>query len=186
MRGNGRLKLAARDRNFGKYFENSITNNPSSTCLTPLFPSVTSHSSIKSFRTSRQMVFLTSVQASNACIATTIPSGLVAICVGGTSGIGEYTLKEFARHARQPRIYNIGRSQQASDRIAVECKNLNANAQYTFIQADVSLIRTVDVVCEQIKAKEKAVNILFLSAGTLVSGVSMYLMIMYLIRRRIV
>jgi NADP-dependent 3-hydroxy acid dehydrogenase YdfG len=120
------------------------------------------------------MVSLTAVQASNACIPTTLPSGLVAVFVGATSGIGEYTLKEFARFARQPRIYNIGRSQQASDRIAVECKKLNADAQYTFIQADVSLIRSVDAVCEQIQAKEKTVNILFLSAGTLVSGVSKY------------
>jgi len=29
----------------------------------------------------------------------------------------------------------------------------------------VSLIRVVDEVCEEIKAKEKAINILFLSAG---------------------
>jgi len=126
------------------------------------------------------MVSLTAVQASNACIPAALPSGLVAIFVGGTSGIGEYTLKEFARFARQPRIYNIGRSQEASDRIAVECKNLNADAQYTFIQADVSLIRNVDAVCEQIQAKEKAVNLLFLSIGTLVTGVSMYLVTIYL------
>lgn len=131
------------------------------------------------------MVSLTAVQASNACIPTSLPSGLVAIFVGGTSGIGEYTLKEFARLARQPRIYNIGRSQQASDRIAAECKELNADTQYTFIQADVSLIRSVDAVCEQIQAKEKAVNVLFLSAGTLVTGVSMYFAMIYLFERRI-
>ncbi|KAE9366372.1 hypothetical protein N431DRAFT_549262 [Stipitochalara longipes BDJ] len=104
------------------------------------------------------MVSLTVVKASNACIPTTLPPGLVAIFVGGTSGIGEYTLKEFARLAREPRIYNI------------ECNELNAKVQYTFIQADISLIRSVNAVCEQIQAKEKAVNILFLSAGTLVSG----------------
>jgi len=121
------------------------------------------------------MVSLTAVQASNASIPTTLPSGLVAVFVGGTSGIGEYTLKEFVRLARQPRIYNVGRSQEASDRISADCKRLNADAQYTFIQADVSLIRSVDAVCEQIKAKEKAINLLFLSAGTLVTGVSMWL-----------
>jgi hypothetical protein len=117
------------------------------------------------------MVSLTAVQASNARIPTILPSGLVAVFVGGTNGIGEYTLKEFARLARQPRIYNIGRSQQASDRIEAECKKLNPDAQYTFIQADVSLIRSVDSVCEQIKSKENTVNILFLTVGTLVRGV---------------
>jgi NADP-dependent 3-hydroxy acid dehydrogenase YdfG len=118
------------------------------------------------------MVPIAGVQASNAGISTTLPSGLVAIFVGGTSGIGEYTLKEFARSACQPRIYNIGRSQQASDRIAAECHQLNASAQYTFIQADVSLIRHVDAVCNQIQDKEKTVNVLFLSAGTLIRGES--------------
>ncbi|KAN0090007.1 hypothetical protein V8E51_018586 [Hyaloscypha variabilis] len=117
------------------------------------------------------MVSLSVVQASNASIPTTLPSGLVAVFVGGTSGIGEYTLKEFARLSRQPRIYNVGRSQQASDRIAAECKKLNADVQYTFIQADVSLIRSVDAVCEQIRDKEKAINLLILSAGTLINGV---------------
>jgi len=120
------------------------------------------------------MVALTAVRASNARIPNSLPSGLVAVFVGGTSGIGEYTLKEFARRTRQPRIYNIGRSQQASDRIAAECKTLNADVHYTFIQADVGLIRSVDVVCEQIWAKEKAINVLFLSAGTMVIGTSMY------------
>lgn len=46
-----------------------------------------------------------------------------------------------------------------------ECKALNPQGEYTFVKADVSLIRVVDEVCEQIKAKEKAINILFLSAG---------------------
>lgn len=120
------------------------------------------------------MVALTAVRESNARIPNCLPVGLVAVFVGGTSGIGEYTLKEFARRTRRPRIYNIGRSQQASDRIAAECMTLNADVQYTFIQADVGLIRSVDVVCEQIWQKEKAINILFLSAATLVVGTSMY------------
>lgn len=46
-----------------------------------------------------------------------------------------------------------------------ECKALNPKGEYTFVKADVSLIRVVDEVCEEIKAKEKVINILFLSAG---------------------
>lgn len=119
------------------------------------------------------MVSFKDVQASNSCVSS-LPSDLVAVFVGGTSGIGEYTLKCFTHYARQPRIYNVGRSQAASDRIAAECKQLNPDMQYTFIQADVSLIRSVDAVCSQIKTKEKAINLLFLSAGTLITGVSTY------------
>ena len=46
-----------------------------------------------------------------------------------------------------------------------ECMALNPAGEYMFIKADVSLIRIVDEVCEEIKAKEKTVNILLLSAG---------------------
>ena len=42
---------------------------------------------------------------------------------------------------------------------------LNPEGEYMFVKADVSLIRVVDEVCDMIKAKEKAINILFLSAG---------------------
>lgn len=120
------------------------------------------------------MVALSEVQSSNARVASTLPAGLVAVFVGGTSGIGETTLKQFAKHARQPRIYYVGRSQEAADRIATACKELNADGQYIFIKADTSLIRNVDVVCQEIRSKEKAVNVLFLSTGTLVSHTGNY------------
>lgn len=111
------------------------------------------------------MVALSQVQSSNSLISSTLPPNLVAVFVGATSGIGEATLKQFAKHSRQPRVYFVGRSQDAADRIAVECKALNSEGEHIFIKADVSLIRVVDEVCENIKAKEKAINILFLSAG---------------------
>ena len=111
------------------------------------------------------MVLLSTVQAFNSLIACTLPPGLVAVFVGATSGIGEATLKQFATHARQPRAYFIGRSQAAADRIAAECTALNPDGTYTFIKADVSLIKVVDKVCEEIKAKEKVLNILCLSQG---------------------
>jgi NADP-dependent 3-hydroxy acid dehydrogenase YdfG len=110
------------------------------------------------------MVSLSNVQLSNSLISSTL-TRLVAVFVGATSGIGEITLKKFAKHSRQPRAYFVGRSQNAADRIVAECKALNPQGEYIFIKADVSLIRVVDKVCEQIKAKEKALNILFLSAG---------------------
>lgn len=111
------------------------------------------------------MTTLSQVKSSNLRIASTLPPKLVAIFVGATSGIGETTLKQFAKHSLQPRAYFIGRSQDAGDRITAECKALNPQGEYIFVKADVSLMRVVDEVCEDIKAKEKAVNILFLSAG---------------------
>lgn len=111
------------------------------------------------------MVSLTDIQTSNSQIATTLPPGLVTVFVGGTSGIGEITLKKFAKYTPQPRAYIVGRSQNAAERIIAECRMLNPEGEYTFIKEDVSLMRNVDKVCNEIKSKEKAVNLLFMSAG---------------------
>ncbi|KAJ6780495.1 hypothetical protein PWT90_02971 [Aphanocladium album] len=116
------------------------------------------------------MVAYSAVQASNALVSSSLPEGLVAVFVGGTSGIGEYTLKELARQARKPRIYILGRSQSSFDRISAECKQINSEGQYTFVQGDLSLLRNVDGLCKQVQDKEKAINMLFWSAGTLISG----------------
>ncbi|MCJ1291833.1 hypothetical protein MMC34_003378 [Xylographa carneopallida] len=117
------------------------------------------------------MVSLTNVQASNSSIASSLPAGLVAVFAGATSGIGELTLLEFAKQARQPRIFFVGRSQEAGSRITSRCKALNSEGQYTFLQADTSLVSNVDAVCHDIKSRETAVNILFLSTGSLKVGV---------------
>lgn len=118
------------------------------------------------------MVSVTEVQASNARIKSTFPSGLVAVFVGATAGIGETVLKEFARQASKPRIYFVGRSQEGGDRILSELKNLNAGGEYTFLRADTSLIRNVDDLCREVKAKETTVNVLCMSQGTLKFGTS--------------
>ena len=114
------------------------------------------------------MVSLPLVQSSNALISSTLPPHLVAVFVGATSGIGEAALKQFAKHARRPRAYFVGRSRDDGDRIVAECEALNPEGEFVFLKADVSLISVVDGVCEEIKAKEKAINILFLSAGVAV------------------
>lgn len=118
------------------------------------------------------MVNLTEVKASNARIRAILPSGLVAVFVGATSGIGETSMKQFAKQTLKPRIYFVGRSQEAGDRITGECKALNSEGQYTFIKADVSLLKIVDEVCREVRSKEQAVNLLFLSQGTLQTGAS--------------
>jgi short-subunit dehydrogenase len=87
------------------------------------------------------------------------------IAVGGTSGIGETTAREFVRYTINPRVYLVGRSQEQADHIQAEFKELNPESQVNFIQSDVSLLRNVDKVCDEIKAKEEKINVLFLSAG---------------------
>ena len=119
------------------------------------------------------MVSLTEVQSSNSLIPSVLPPGLVAVFVGATSGIGETTLKQFAKYTRQPHVYFIGRSQEAGDRITAECKALNNEGEYAFIKADVSLIKVVDDICRDIKSKEQSINLLFQCQGTMVPHTSM-------------
>lgn len=114
------------------------------------------------------MVTLSQVQASNAEISKSLPAELVGVFVGATSGIGEAALKEFVSQVKQPRCYLIGRSEEAATRIIDECKTLNADAHVIFMRTDASLVKEVDRLCEDIKSKEDAINVLFLSAGAAV------------------
>jgi NADP-dependent 3-hydroxy acid dehydrogenase YdfG len=114
------------------------------------------------------MVSLSHIQHSNSLISTNLPSRLVAVFVGATSGIGAVTLKTFTKYTLQPRIYIIGRSQESADGIISDCQTLNPSGGYNFIKADVSLVRNVDKVCQQIKEKEETINLLFLSQGAAV------------------
>ncbi|KAI1391657.1 putative short-chain dehydrogenases/reductase [Hypoxylon trugodes] len=113
------------------------------------------------------MVALSKVIASNERIASTLPPSLVAVFVGGTSGVGEYTVKAFAKYASKPKVYLVGRSQESATRIIDECKKLNPGGIFEFIKADVSVLKGVDDVCRQLKSKETEINLLFQSQGSL-------------------
>ncbi|KAF2166363.1 hypothetical protein M409DRAFT_36751 [Zasmidium cellare ATCC 36951] len=121
------------------------------------------------------MVTLPQVSASNAQIPSSLPKDLVAVFVGATNGIGETTLREFARFTKglAPKVFFVGRVQEAGERIARECKALNADGEFTFIKADVGLLKGVDEVCEKVKGSvgSGGVNLLWLSQGTLQTGV---------------
>ncbi|KAJ8074435.1 hypothetical protein PM082_015336 [Marasmius tenuissimus] len=76
----------------------------------------------------------------------------------------------FAKHAHNPKVYFVGRSEEAADRIVAECKKLNPGGEYIFIKADVSLMANVDEVCKEIKSKETSINVLFQSQGSFSLG----------------
>jgi short-subunit dehydrogenase len=113
------------------------------------------------------MSLLTSVASSNNKISTTFSHGLVAVFVGGTSGVGEYTVKAFAKYSINSRVYIVGRSRESADRIIQECSHVSSGSTFQFIQADVSALRGVNSVCDEIKNKETTINLLFLSQGSM-------------------
>lgn len=106
--------------------------------------------------------------------------------MGGTSGIGEYAMKTFAKYAKSPRIYFVGRyihtspawifllaitdlirtrNETAASRLQEEIHKTNPTATTTFVKADLSTLSGVDEASLEIRRKEKKINLLFLSSG---------------------
>jgi NAD(P)-dependent dehydrogenase (short-subunit alcohol dehydrogenase family) len=110
------------------------------------------------------MVNLSDVRKSNSALETS--SSLVAIFAGGTSGIGEATVKALAANAKDPKVYIIGRNETRASRIIEECVQSCPGGSFTFVKADLSLLRNVDMVCEEIKKAETGrLDLLFMSHG---------------------
>jgi NAD(P)-dependent dehydrogenase (short-subunit alcohol dehydrogenase family) len=112
------------------------------------------------------MVLIAEVRAQNATLKS-LPANLVAVFVGGTSGIGFFTAREFVRSTTSPHVYLIGRNATEAGKIIEELKSINSASQVSFIQKDISLLKNVDEACNEIKSNEKQVNILFMTCGYL-------------------
>ena len=110
------------------------------------------------------MVAIDEVRSANAALKNTHES-LTAVFAGATSGIGLATLKSFAKRVPKPRAIVIGRSRQRFDPEIQNLKRINSNGEYTFIEADISLIKNIDAVCEQIKNQVSGIDLLFVSQG---------------------
>ena len=105
------------------------------------------------------MVRLDVVRSCNATLVKIQP--LVAVFVGGTSGIGEYAVRALAAtHASNGkglRLYIVGRNEDAAKSITSDCLKLCPTGQFRFVRAnDLSLLKDVDRVCvELMQAEEK-------------------------------
>lgn len=110
------------------------------------------------------MVAFSEVKAANEALSKTHDS-LTAVLVGATAGIGLATLKAFAKHIPRPKALIIGRSQSKIEPELQNLKSINPNGEYIFFEADVSLIKNIDAVCEQIKKQADSVDLLFTSQG---------------------
>ena len=59
----------------------------------------------------------------------------------------------------------MDRSEDAANRILSELNAIKADGEAHFIEKDVTLMKNVDQVCDEIKAKEKKLNLLFMTPG---------------------
>ncbi|KEF54152.1 uncharacterized protein A1O9_09947 [Exophiala aquamarina CBS 119918] len=112
------------------------------------------------------MVSYAEIKASNARINdATAPR--VAIFVGGTSGIGKYTVKALVATGASMRIYLVGRkSSEVRMYIFIQdLQAINPKAEIIWTEGEVSLLAETKRVCELIKNKEPRVDLLFLTAG---------------------
>ncbi|KAL3428329.1 hypothetical protein PVAG01_01838 [Phlyctema vagabunda] len=112
------------------------------------------------------MPSIQTVRRNNAQLRTKA-SGLVAVFVGGTSGIGEATCTEFVQKTVNPVVYIIGRNESYGSSMSERLLLVNSTARIHFLPSDLSLLRNVDGVCRLIKEKERKINLLFITAGFL-------------------
>ncbi|KAG6358000.1 hypothetical protein INS49_013883 [Diaporthe citri] len=112
------------------------------------------------------MVSYTEIQASNALINdATAPR--VAVFAGGTSGIGQLTIKALVATGAGVRIYLVGRksSEERSLAFVQELRATNPKAEIIWTEGEISLLADTKRVCDVIKRKEARVDLLFLTAG---------------------
>lgn len=112
------------------------------------------------------MVSQKEIQASNALINdATAPC--VAVFVGGTSGIGKFTVQALVNTGASVRIYLVGRRSSAkrTHSFILELKSINPNAEVIWTEGEVSLLSETKKVCEVIKSKESHIDLLFLTPG---------------------
>lgn len=112
------------------------------------------------------MVSYKEIQASNAVINdATAPR--VAVFVGGTSGIGKFTVRALVATCASMRIYLVGRksSEERMHAFIQELHAINSKAEVIWTEGEVALLAETKRVCEAIKSKEPRVDLLFLTAG---------------------
>jgi NAD(P)-dependent dehydrogenase (short-subunit alcohol dehydrogenase family) len=95
------------------------------------------------------MVSLDIVKSANAALIKSQP--LVAVITGGTSGIGEHTIRTLAathgREGKGLRVYVVRRKESVAKSIISYCLNMCPAGDFCFVQAgDFSLLKDVDRV----------------------------------------
>jgi NAD(P)-dependent dehydrogenase (short-subunit alcohol dehydrogenase family) len=84
---------------------------------------------------------------------------LVAVLVGGTTGIGSYVAKSlaraFAKNGSKLRVYVVGRNATRAAEVIAQGRSISPGSDWRFIQAtDLALISEVDKSCAEIIRQE--------------------------------
>lgn len=124
-------------------------------------PRNSNHLSIPSFK----MVKTAEVVAANSRFASEHHEGRVCVFAGATSGIGLGALRRLAKMLYSSTFYILGRSES---KFTSELESLRSSAptcKFVFIEAQVSLIRSIDEASKCIISMDKKIDILCISPG---------------------
>lgn len=112
------------------------------------------------------MVSYKEIRASNALINDS-NAPRVAVFVGGTSGIGEITIRALVATGVSVRIYLVGRksAEERMHAFILELQAINPKSEVIWTEGEISLLAETKRVCQIIKSKELSVDLLFLTAG---------------------
>jgi NAD(P)-dependent dehydrogenase (short-subunit alcohol dehydrogenase family) len=93
-------------------------------------------------------------------------SGLTAVCVGATNGIGLGALRALTKHTDSPTIYIVGRSIPRVESLIGDLKKLNDTATFIPIHAtDLGLVRDAEAAAHEIAKMAKKIDLLIMSPG---------------------
>jgi len=112
------------------------------------------------------MVSYKDILASNASINdATAPR--IAVFIGGTSGIGMFTIRALVATGASIRIYLVGRksSEERMHAFMQELHAINPKAEVIWTEGEVALLAETKRICDVIKSKESRVDLLFLTTG---------------------
>lgn len=93
-------------------------------------------------------------------------SGVVAVFVGATAGIGLGALRSLTKHTTSPTIYIVGRSRTGLEALIVGLKKLNDGATFIPVTAaDLTLVSDAEKAAAEIAQAASRVDLLIMSPG---------------------
>ncbi|OKL61931.1 hypothetical protein UA08_03017 [Talaromyces atroroseus] len=110
------------------------------------------------------MVSISEVRASNTRItADTVPH--TAVFTGATDGIGKASLTRLIATKLPVKVYVIGRNGEKHKAFLDELRGFNKQANIIWLEGQLSLLADTKRLCDEIKAREKCIDTLYMSAG---------------------
>ncbi|KAH7007966.1 uncharacterized protein B0I36DRAFT_258234 [Microdochium trichocladiopsis] len=112
---------------------------------------------------------LSTIRVSNSRItAATAPR--VAVFTGATQGIGKATLTQLVGVGTPITIYLIGRNGSTQEGFLEELRASNQQAKIVWLEGQVSLLSETKRLCDEIKSREKSIDLLFFCAAYVALG----------------